>query len=628
MDEHEMDLIREYQEVNEQLEAGQIPALDEVGLRRSKKKLELELGGDLLAQVKGGKFVNLKAKPDCDVLVLTSSPHDMTKLDLEEETDQIRAECTYGKFKLSVTPRFGGIDEVGKWIREFTPKCLHFAGHGARDGGLWLEDEHGRSSLVNPNALARLMKMRRWKPEVVFLNACWTEEAAEPFLDLANWVIGMSAKIPDDVAKKFARAFYRALSGGDSVQEAYKWALGELALGGHAGKMVKLIRGSQPLRARDRGRASAVITANKGPESKPVPDRGDGDPGSQGDDHGGGVGKPETHEVDETARKYPVWFGTNRVPRDESDFSKGFGRKRGDKVWYGCCEVTIPESHKVGSVGSGWWKRMRKGDDRLKVDWETMQDLENEAFWASLNNAVGQLDLADDEEPMAMVYVHGYRVTFKGAAIRAAQIGCDVKLTGPMAFYSWPSKGKLSGYVADGNTVGACIPFLKEFLRGFVAELEGIKKVHLLAHSMGNRLVLDAVNELNREFGTKLFDQVVLAAADVDRQRFMQYAGAYREIARRTTLYVSNADRALQSSEFVNAWPRAGYFDPVTILDGIDTVRANKVSQGWLGHGYYAEAREIISDIHQLFRWNASPGTRATIREVDDGSGLSWELVE
>jgi len=32
----------------------------------------------------------------------------------------------------------------------------------------------------------------------------------------------------------------------------------------------------------------------------------------------------------------------------------------------------------------------------------------------------------------------------KEAAIRAAQIGCDLKVPGITAFFSWPSKGRLS----------------------------------------------------------------------------------------------------------------------------------------------------------------------------------------
>ena len=198
-----------------------------------------------------------------------------------------------------------------------------------------------------------------------------------------------------------------------------------------------------------------------------------------------------------------------------------------------------------------------------------------------------------------------------------------------MALYSWPSKGNLSGYFADSNTVLGSVPFLVEFLRGFYEKLnESVSKVHLVAHSMGNRVVLDAINELNREFDSPIFDQVILAAADVDQQTFIQKAAAYREIAKRTTLYISNKDKALMLSEFGNSANRAGYFDPVTLFDGIDTIRTNKVSQGFLGHGYYADSRALLTDIHQLMQWNAEPAKRATIRKVSEASGLNWELAE
>ena len=123
----------------------------------------------------------------------------------------------------------------------------------------------------------------------------------------------------------------------------------------------------------------------------------------------------------------------------------------------------------------------------------------------------------------AIVFIHGFWTTFEGAAIRAAQIGCDLSVSGLMAFFSWPSRGTFRGYVHDIDAVEAAVPRLIEFLRGLAA-IEGIERIHLIAHSMGNRGLLTALHDLfaNAPPPTPMFDQIVLAAADVDAENLQE----------------------------------------------------------------------------------------------------------
>ena len=78
---------------------------------------------------------------------------------------------------------------------------------------------------------------------------------------------------------------------------------------------------------------------------------------------------------------YHVWFGTNRQPViDAKTFDThrqpltwdgaliGFSSSRHNQTHYGTCEVAIPKSHKIGSIGSPLWKRIATlTDDRLKL---------------------------------------------------------------------------------------------------------------------------------------------------------------------------------------------------------------------------------------------------------------------
>lgn len=99
------------------------------------------------------------------------------------------------------------------------------------------------------------------------------------------------------------------------------------------------------------------------------------------------------------------------------------------------------------------------------------------------------------EERDAVIFVHGYNVSFEEAALRAAQLGFDLGIAGVMAFYSWPSKGSLKGYPADEASIEASEGFIADFLTRMASQ-SGAARVHIIAHSMGNRGLLRAIDRI------------------------------------------------------------------------------------------------------------------------------------
>ncbi|MFK5047928.1 alpha/beta hydrolase, partial [Klebsiella pneumoniae] len=66
--------------------------------------------------------------------------------------------------------------------------------------------------------------------------------------------------------------------------------------------------------------------------------------------------------------------------------------------------------------------------------------------------------------------------------------------------------------------------------------------------------------------------QIVFAAPDIDRDRFVQLAARFKGCARRCTLYASSRDVALLASKVVHGYPRAGEAgEALTVVDGVDT---------------------------------------------------------
>jgi esterase/lipase superfamily enzyme len=337
-------------------------------------------------------------------------------------------------------------------------------------------------------------------------------------------------------------------------------------------------------------------------------------------------GAPTTRPPAEPDKaEYVVWYGTNRRPNDPADPGKGYSAMRDRVVHYGSCRVFLPNSHKIGSIGSPWWKRLLTlTDDRLRL--LAVSELAETAYWEAV---VSHLAAVSEDEGNALIFVHGYNVSFEGAALRAAQIGFDLSVKGAMAFFSWPSRGVPRGYPADAATIEASEGVIADFMTAF-AERSGAKAVHIIAHSMGNRGVLRAVNRIaaqaQRRTG-KPFGQIILAAADVDADVFRQFCVAYGEVASRTTLYISKRDLALEASHWLYEFPRAGLMPPICIVPGIDTINVTNVDLTMLGHGYVADARDVLSDMHALIRRGAPPHERFGLRETTDEKGQRFWLI-
>ncbi len=323
-------------------------------------------------------------------------------------------------------------------------------------------------------------------------------------------------------------------------------------------------------------------------------------------------------------RVYDLWFGTNRVPVEEDGIVTGFSTETSSTTTLGRCGVTIPRSHRIGEGKPPWWRRVVLGERPLSL--ESITVLDTEEFWSNIRARLVQEGMRADD---ALVFLHGYNVSFEEAAVCAAQIGADLNLPGPTAFFSWPSLGRMRSYAADEASIEASEAQITDFLEAF-AKRSGAGRVHVIAHSMGNRGLLRAMTRIasNAAAGSdKLFGQIILAAPDVDRRTFAMLCNAYPEVGTRTTLYVSSKDLAVRSSRTVHAVARVGFEPPVTIEPGIDTVSVSKVDLSFLGHGYVAGCRAVLTDIHQLIVSELAPSRRAGMTMMVTGQGAYWELA-
>ena len=297
--------------------------------------------------------------------------------------------------------------------------------------------------------------------------------------------------------------------------------------------------------------------------------------------------------------KVPVFYATDREPTgDKAPYKFYSGERSSAGLRFGRCLVTIPKIHEIGEIERPSWWSLEFGEDQEKhIILKEIDPLSEDGFFSQLNL---EARLADKQE--ALVFIHGYNTSFDEAVLRAAQVAYDVSFKGIPILYSWPSTGSLLGYWADGDNNAWSVPHLEHFLEE-LAQQNCWDKIHIIAHSMGNRTLTKSLIALARKNPQKrLFGQVILAAPDVNAKEFVQdIAPLIRQTADNVTLYASSKDKALVASQQFNKVPRAGEGGKnLVVVETIETVDASSIDTDFLGHTYFANTWLLIHDIYQV----------------------------
>lgn len=309
-----------------------------------------------------------------------------------------------------------------------------------------------------------------------------------------------------------------------------------------------------------------------------------------------------------------VLYATDRLRHADAGGLVGFGGGRGNGIEYGTCEVSIPDTHHEGELESPGLFEFHE-DPEKHVVLLAVQPARHDAFVGDLAARV-----AAAPGKTALVFVHGYNVTFEDAARRTAQIAYDIHFAGVPMFFSWPSLGQTLAYPVDMTNADWSQFDLKAVLLD-IADHSGADNIILIAHSMGNRVLANALIETAEArpgFAARV-REVVLAAPDLDADTFRRdLAPKLIAATRGTTLYASSTDEALAVSHHYNGALRAGDVaaGPI-VLSGMDTIDVSAVDPGPLGHSYIGDSPSVLDDVAKL----VDDGTRAGARLGDPVTG-------
>lgn len=323
-----------------------------------------------------------------------------------------------------------------------------------------------------------------------------------------------------------------------------------------------------------------------------------------------GSGKPNYSTVQ-------VFYVTDRKDTASSDPGLRYANERaaGGAVAHGVCEVSIPATHVEGERETPSWIHLEfRPDPGKHVLLRGVEALETTRFYERVAATV-----ASSRSKEVVVFIHGYKVSFENAARQAAQMAYDLHFDGAPIMYSWPSKDSIFAYTEDEDTVQWTMFHLRDFLQE-LAQRAHASKIHVVAHSMGNRALAPALQLIaakQRPGAKPLFHQIILAAPDIGAETLEQFAREIRPVVSRITLYASGNDDALLLSRYIHGAVRAGQKGTYLLVSpGIDTVDASGVRTDFLGHRYFSNSGTILDDIQKLLTKGAPPELRNLVPAV------------
>jgi esterase/lipase superfamily enzyme len=258
-----------------------------------------------------------------------------------------------------------------------------------------------------------------------------------------------------------------------------------------------------------------------------------------------------------------------------------------------------------------------------------------------------------------VLYVHGFNETFASAAYTAAELCHFLGRVHVCSFFTWPASttgGPLTSYISTTESAQYSVNHLKKTIRT-IARTPGVEGIHLLAHSRGTALLLNAVRELSIESiaagesprDALKFENWVLMSPDIDVDVASQQLEIFasdpdltnrwrgqqlpRFVRGRFTIYASPEDKALRLSEILfRSRHRVGqlspedipgfvqdYFDKVGKVD-IIVYEGKKTDR--FGHSYFASNPRVSADLVELIRNGTPPG--AAGRPLTRSGKVTW----
>lgn len=348
-----------------------------------------------------------------------------------------------------------------------------------------------------------------------------------------------------------------------------------------------------------------------------------------------------------------VPFATNRASDSRHSTklgtSKGaasyFSANPGDRLAYGFARVSIPQTHQEGKLEEKGLLEFRD-DPKKHIILQGLSVTQRSDFFARIDELLSHRDKAFSgplEKEDIMVYVHGFNVDFKYAMRRTAQLMYDLDFPGVSISYTWPAKVSSvpmpGDFKRDVQSARLSVNHFKGFLSDVSRRYPG-RKIHIVAHSLGTRLVSESLVALAqaREAavdGNKMaLGELILAAPAIDARVFVSdWAPALNKIAGRVSVFASDDDYALkvqtlaegdQFSFPLGLWDvKSGH---IALADKVTHFDLSNLTTGTfsLDHSVYSDVPSAINHIGSMLRDSPDDAQMLGLDYMVRGKGVDF----
>ena len=341
-------------------------------------------------------------------------------------------------------------------------------------------------------------------------------------------------------------------------------------------------------------------------------------------------------------REMKVFFATNRAALDNGT-SASFGNERSQEMSFGKAQIVLcsSELERLAARRAEGIGRLDRASGRLTAaDKLNIRSLSCFKSTKEFANEVAALnERASRYKQQLLIFVHGYKVSFDEALLRAGQMAFDLDFDGAVMIFSWPSADALFGYIRDQDSARIAENHLMSLLFDLSKHLPQTK-VQIVAHSMGNVVVLGALEKTalkQRAEQAVRFGEVILAHPDVDSHRFQQLAKSIEPLKVGLTLYANSGDWALWVSKILRGERRAG--GEAYVVPGVNTIDTTGMGAKWswrslnpatwgFNHDVFVRDPILFGEITRLLLNGERPVHRRTIelQPTKTKSGTYWKF--
>jgi esterase/lipase superfamily enzyme len=289
----------------------------------------------------------------------------------------------------------------------------------------------------------------------------------------------------------------------------------------------------------------------------------------------------------------PIFVASTRSAQSKANIRRAGGEGSAN---FSMLSVSVPPNHAPGLIEQPSFGRPDKRSHFVLMD---ERPLSREEYTRQIaSQLAGRVGSSRD----ILIFVHGYNTGAEEARRRLAQIVADSHFAGVAVLFNWPTRGELSAYVSDKDSATASRDALSRLFVD-LSQTPSVGRVHVLAHSMGAWLGMEALREASISGHQGLdgrLGEVMLAAPDIDLAVFRQQLSKLGNV--HVSVFTSAGDRALSLSSLIaRDRPRVGALDPrkpnerleLTRL-GVTVYDLSGLSSGLIGHDVYADAPEVI----------------------------------